>query len=73
MSDFKRSYIVRRGNGIHPVQVDCCSVSYSDGAVIFMDKDGLTICAFSSWQSVEVMSQISGMGNGWTLLGVEKK
>lgn len=70
MSECKRSYIVRRPP-LRPVQVDCCDVSFApSGAAVFLDKDGLPVCAFSSWESVEVMSQISGQGNGWVPLKV---
>lgn len=71
MSDDTKSYIVRRGNGISPAQVNCYEVIFTDGgSVVFNNEDGLVVCAFSSWESIEVMNQSTGQGDGWINLRV---
>lgn len=66
---FKRSYIVDFGPDLPSCQVNCDSVEFRDGAVIFFDHQGLPLCAFTMWESIEVMSQITGQGNGWKQIG----
>lgn len=66
MSDNKISYLVFV-SGMKPMQVNCTSVEVRDGALFFMNEK-YALCAFSKWDHIEIMSQITGEGNGFTYL-----
>lgn len=66
---FLRSYLVELKKSRH-IQVDCSSVEVVDGCLVFLDREKMPLCIFpsGSWTEVEVMSQASGCGNGFTKL-----